>query len=184
MPSEKAKMLDGSLYDPSDPELVAERRQARELTGAYNDTAPGETDLRHELVEELFGTVEGDVEIEPPLRCDYGYNVHVGDGFYANFGCVFLDVCRIEFGTDCLLGPGVHVYTATHPLDAEDRASGAEYGKPVTVGDSVWIGGQAVLNPGVTVGDEAVVASGAVVTDDIPSGVVVQGNPAEVVKEL
>ncbi|MFC7019033.1 MULTISPECIES: sugar O-acetyltransferase [Haloarcula] len=184
MPSEKAKMLAGELYDPSDPQLVAERRAARERTSTYNETSPGETERREELVEDLFGSIGGEVKIEPPFRCDYGYNIRVGADFYANFGCVILDVCRVEFGDDCMLGPGVHVYTATHPLDAAERSAGAEYGKPVTVGDDVWIGGKAVLNPGVTVGDGSVVGSGAVVTEDVPAGVVVQGNPASVVREL
>jgi len=108
----------------------------------------------------------------------------VGENFYANFDCVILDVCRVEIGRNCLVGPGVHVYTATHPLDPDERVDGLEYGKPVTVGDNVWIGGRAVLNPGVTVGDNAVVASGAVVAEDVPDDVVVQGNPATVVREL
>jgi len=143
-----------------------------------------EKERRRELLAALFGSVGEAVHVEPPFRCDYGYNVHVGDGFFANFDCVVLDVCPVEFGENCLLGPGVHVYTATHPLDAEERAGGLESGRPVSVGDDVWLGGRAVLNPGVTVGDGSVVASGAVVSDDVPPGVVVRGNPAEVVREL
>ena len=184
MTSEKEKMLRGELYDASDPKLVADRRRARELTRRYNDTAPGDEERRRELLADLFGTLRGSCTVEPPFRCDYGYNIRVGDGFYANFDCVVLDVCPVEFGENCLLGPGVHVYTATHPLDAETRAEGPEYGKPVSVGDDVWVGGGAVVNPGVTVGDGSVVGSGAVVTEDVPEGVVVQGNPATVVKEL
>ena len=122
--------------------------------------------------------------MEPPFRCDYGYNVRVGERFYANFDCVVLDVCPVEFGANCLLGPGVRVYTATHPLDAGERAGGLESGRPVSVGDGVWIGGRAILDPGVDVGDGAVVGSGAVVTEDVPPGVVVRGNPATVVGEL
>jgi maltose O-acetyltransferase len=182
--SEKEKMLAGELYDASAPELVADREAARALTRWYNDTGADQQERRTTLLGELFGTVGADVTVEPPIRCDYGYNVHVDDGFYANFGCVLLDVCRIDVGRNCLLGPGVHVYTATHPLDAATRIEGPEYGKAVEIGDDVWVGGRAVLNPGVTVGDRAVVASGAVVTDDVPSAVVVQGNPATVVKEL
>ena len=184
MKSEKEKMLDGKLYDASDPELVAERERARELTRRYNRTAAGDAEERRELLEALLGSLGDDCEIEPPFRCDYGNNLHAGENFYANFDCVVLDVCRVEIGANCQMGPGVHVYTATHPLDAEERVAGPEYGKPVTVGDGVWIGGRAVLNPGVTVGDGAVVGSGAVVTEDVPDGVVVQGNPATVVKEL
>jgi len=184
VPSEKEKMLNGELYDASDPELVADRQRARELTRRYEDTPPDVHEKRRAILEALFGSLGEECVVEPPFRCDYGYNVHVGDGFYANFDCVVLDVCRVEFGEGCLLGPGVHVYTATHPLDPEKRAEGPEYGKPVTVGDDVWVGGRAVINPGVTVGDGAVVASGAVVTDDVPEEVVVQGNPATVAREL
>ncbi|WP_136602424.1 sugar O-acetyltransferase [Salinigranum halophilum] len=184
MQSEKEKMLAGELYDAADPELVADRESARALTRWYNETGPDQADRRETLIGELFGTVGEDVAVEPPFRCDYGYNIHVDDGFYANFGCVFLDVCEITVGRNCLLGPGVHVYTATHPLDAATRIEGPEYGKPVSIGDDVWVGGRAVVNPGVTVGDRAIVASGAVVTADVPSDVVVRGNPADVVKEL
>ncbi|UPV72924.1 sugar O-acetyltransferase [Halorussus limi] len=184
MGSEKEKMLNGELYDADAPELRAERERARELTRRYNRTGADDRETRRQILEELLGSLGDECEIEPPFRCDYGYNVHVGENFYANFDCVVLDVRRVEFGDNCQVGPGVHVYTATHPLKAADRIEGPEYGKPVTVGDNVWIGGRAVLNPGVTVGDDAVVGSGAVVTDDVPDGVVVQGNPATVVKEL
>lgn len=184
MTSEKEKMLDGALYDPADPELVADRKRARELTRQYNETTLDEMTERQDLLDQLLGSIGDDCYIEPPFRCDYGYNIHVGAEFYANFDCVILDVCRVDIGRYCLLGPDVHIYTATHPLAASDRVRGPEYGKPVTIGDAVWIGGQAVINPGVTIGDNAVVASGAVVTEDVPANVVVQGNPATVVKEL
>jgi maltose O-acetyltransferase len=184
MPSERDRMLAGELYDPSDPELVAERERARELVGLYNATGPTDDESRELILRELFGAVGENPTVEPPLRCDYGTQISVGDDFFANFGCVFLDVCPIIFGDRCLLGPSVHVYTATHPLDAATRAEGREYGDPVTVGDDVWIGGQAVLNPGVSVGDRSVVASGSVVTQDVPDDVVVGGNPAEVIREL
>ncbi|TYL38636.1 acetyltransferase [Natronococcus pandeyae] len=184
MGSEKEKMLRGELYDASDPELVTERRRARELTRQYNRTPADDHERRRRLLNELFGSVGDQCQVESPFRCDYGYNVHVGENFYANFDCVVLDVCRVEIGRNCLLGPGVHIYTATHPLDASERTEGREYGNPVTIGDDVWVGGRAVLNPGVTVGDGAVVASGAVVTEDVPAEVVVQGNPATVVTEL
>ncbi|MFC6718376.1 sugar O-acetyltransferase [Natrialbaceae archaeon GCM10025810] len=184
MASEKEKMLNGELYDADDPELVAERERARDLTERYNRTPVRDQTDRRELVAELLGSCGEDCEIEPPFRCDYGYNIHVGENFYANFRCVVLDVCRVEIGQNCQIAPGVHIYTATHPLDATERIDGLEYGKPVTVGDNVWIGGRAVLNPGVTVGENAVVASGSVVTEDVPDGVVVRGNPARVVREL
>jgi maltose O-acetyltransferase len=184
MPTETEKMLAGERYDASDPELVADRQRASELTRAFNDAAPEAEDRRVELLRDLFGSVGESPQIEPPLRCDYGYNIHIGADFYANVDCVFLDVREIEFGDRGMLGPGVHVYTATHPLDPGRRADGLESGEPVTVGDDVWIGGRAVLNPGVTVGDGAMIGSGAVVTEDVPERVVVQGNPAEIVREL
>ncbi|WP_273836788.1 sugar O-acetyltransferase [Halococcus sp. PRR34] len=184
MPTEKTKMLDGEPYDASDPELVAEREHARTLTRQYNATDETDHERRNELLDELLGSVGEDCHVEPPFRCDYGDNIHVGENFYANVDCVVLDVCRVEIGHNCLLGPGVHVYTATHPIDAAERAEGLESGEPVTIGDDVWIGGRAVIDPGVTVGDGAVVGSGAVVTEDVPAGVVVKGNPAEIVTEL
>lgn len=184
MPTEREKMVSGELYDPDDPELIADRRAGRDLTERLNRLQVSEESQRTELVADLFGSVGDDVYLEPPFRCDYGYNIHVGDDFYTNFDCVILDAGRVEIGDDCMLAPGVHIYTATHPLEAAKRVKGPEYTKPVTVGDEVWIGGRAVLNPGVTVGDGAVIGSGAVVTDDVPANVVVQGNPAEIVKEL
>ena len=184
MGSEKEKMLNGELYNADDPELVAERERTRVLTRRYNQTTPDDSEERRNLLEDLLGSLGKECHVEPPFRCDYGYNIHLGEDFYANFDCVILDVCRVDIGQNCMIGPGVHIYTATHPLDADERIKGPEYGKPVTIGDNVWIGGQAVLNPGVTIGDNAVIASRAVVTDDVPGEVVVQGNPATVVKEL
>ena len=184
MPSEKEKMLAGELYDASDPRLTSERQNAEALTSWYNETAPEATDRRRQLLGELFGSLGDGAVVEPPFRCDYGSTVHVGDDCYANVDCVFLDVCRIDVGRHCLVGPGVHLYTATHPLDAETRAEGPEYGRPISIGDDVWIGGRAVVNPGISVGDRSVVGSGTVVTEDVPDDVVVQGNPAQVIKEL
>lgn len=184
MSREKEEMLNGELYDPTDPELVADRNRVRDLTSRYNNTAPDDQTERRDLIEDLFGSVGEECQIEPPFRCDYGYNIHVGENFYANFDCVILDAGRVEIGRNCMIAPGVHIYTATHPLDASERIKGPEYAKPVTIGDNVWIGGQAVINPGVTIGDDSVIASGAVVTEDVPDEVVVQGNPATVVKDL
>jgi maltose O-acetyltransferase len=184
MATEKEEMLNGELYDPTDPELVEDRDRARDLTRRYNHTAADEEGCRRDLLDTLLGSRGEPCLIEPPFRCDYGYNIHVGDGVEVNFDCVILDVCRVEIGDDCLIGPGVHIYTATHPVDPEERASGLEYGKPVSIGDNVWVGGNATINPGVTVGDDAVVGSGAVVTEDVPEGVVVGGNPATIIKNI
>jgi maltose O-acetyltransferase len=182
--TEKEKMLHGELYDATDPQLVAERERARALTRRFNETTEAELDERRRLLGELLGSHGDEYAIEPPFRCDYGYNIRVGENFFANFDCVVLDVCPVDIGRNCQIGPGVHIYTATHPLDAPERIAGPEYGKPVAIGDDVWICGRAVVNPGVTIGDEAVIGSGAVVTQDVPDGVVVQGNPAEVVLDL
>ncbi|WP_430789015.1 maltose acetyltransferase domain-containing protein [Virgibacillus flavescens] len=179
--SEKQKMMDGELYDPSDPDLVEERLNARRLIRKFNQMAETDQD-RTKLLKEWFGSTGENLFIESSFKCDYGYNIHVGENFFANFDCVILDVCEVRIGENCAIAPGVHIYTATHPIDAVERISGLEYGKPVTVGDNVWIGGRAVINPGVTIGDNAVIASGAVVTKDVPDCAVVGGNPAKILK--
>lgn len=184
MSSEKEKMLAGEMYNSDDPVLVKDREEARRKVRIYNQTLETETEKRTRLLKELLGSTGENITMEPNIRFDYGYNTHVGEDFYANFDCVFLDVCDIRFGDNCMLGPGVQVLTATHPLHPVERNSGREYGKPVTFGDNVWIGGGAIINPGVTVGNNVVIASGAVVTKDVPDNVVVGGNPARVIKEI
>jgi maltose O-acetyltransferase len=183
MKTEKEKMLTGEMYDPADPWLMAERVNARKLTRLYNNSL--ETDEnRPAMLKEIFGTTGDQVNIEPSFRCDYGSNIHVGENFFANFDCVFLDVCDIRIGDNCQVAPGVHIYTATHPLNPYERNSGKEYGKPVRIGDNVWIGGKSVINPGVVIGNNVVVASGSVVTKNVPDNVVVGGNPAKVIKQI
>lgn len=183
MSEEKRKMIAGELYRHGDETLRADRLRARHLLHRYNHTAPDEKAERTALLKQLLGQSEG-AYIEPSFRCDYGYNIFLGNDFYANFDCVMLDVCPVHIGDNCMLAPGVHIYTATHPLDPTERNSGAEYGKPVTIGNNVWIGGRAVINPGVTIGDNAVIASGAVVVKDVPANAVVGGNPAKIIKML
>ncbi|PGS47227.1 maltose O-acetyltransferase [Bacillus sp. AFS041924] len=182
--SEKEKMINGELYLAWDPQLVEERVNARRLTREFNLTLETENSKREDLLKQLFGSTGEALYIEPTFRCDYGYNIHVGENFYANFDCVILDVCPVHIGVNCFMAPGVHIYTATHPLDPVERASGAEYGKPVKIGDNVWIGGRAIINPGVKIGHNVVIASGAVVTKDVPDNVVVGGNPARIIKEI
>ncbi|MBW7644110.1 sugar O-acetyltransferase [Geobacillus thermoleovorans] len=184
MKTEKEKMVAGHLYNPADPELVKERERARRLVRLYNETLETEYEKRTALLKELFGSTGERLFIEPNFRCDYGYNIHVGENFFMNFDGVILDVCEVRIGDHCFIGPGVYIYTATHPLDPHERNSGLEYGKPVVIGHNVWIGGRAVINPGVTIGDNAVIASGAVVTKDVPANAVVGGNPAKVIKWL
>lgn len=184
MQTEKEKMLSGQLYNPADPVLESERIQARSITRLYNQTIETDMEKRTTFLKELFGSTGKDLYIEPSFRCDYGYNIHVGENFYANFNCVILDVCEVSIGDNCFIAPGVHIYTATHPLNARERISGTEYGKPVTIGNNVWIGGGAIINPGIRIGDNTVIASGSVVTKDVPSNVVVGGNPARILKEI
>ncbi|WP_221568311.1 sugar O-acetyltransferase [Alkalihalobacillus sp. TS-13] len=184
MKTEKEKMLEGEMYNPADPMLIKERENARRLTRLINETTETETEKRVSLLKELYGSTGEEIFIEPIFRCDYGSNIHVGENFFANFDCVILDVCKVTFGDNCMLAPGVHIYTATHPLDPTARNSGREYGRPVTFGDNVWIGGGAIINPGLTIGGNVVIASGAIVTRDIPDNVVIAGNPAKILKEI
>ena len=183
MSEEKRKMIAGELYRPGDVTLRSDRLRARQILHQYNHSSPEESTLRQRLLGELLGQDE-EAYIETTFRCDYGYNIFLGNNFYANFDCVMLDVCPIHIGDNCMLAPGVHIYTATHPLDAQERNSGLELGKPVTIGNNVWIGGRAVINPGVTIGDNAVIASGSVVVKNVPANAVVGGNPARIIKML
>lgn len=182
--SEKEKMIAGYLYYSPDPELVQDRLKARELTRLFNNSLETESAKRTELLKQLFGSTGESICIEPSFRCDYGYNIHVGENFYANFNCVFLDVCPIRFGNNCMLAPGVQIYTATHPLDPETRNSGKEFAKEIIIGDNVWIGGGAIINPGVKIGNNVVIGSGAVVTKDIPDNMLAVGNPAKAIKKI
>lgn len=184
MATEKEKMIAGELYHADDPELIQDRLQARRLTRLYNQTREDELEKREEIIQNLLGGIGTNYFIEPTFRCDYGYNIQIGDNFYMNFDCVMLDVCEIMIGTNCQIGPGVHIYTATHPLDAKKRSTGAEFGKPIAIGDNVWIGGGSIINPGVKIGDNVVIASGSVITKDIKSNLVVGGNPAKTIKKL
>jgi maltose O-acetyltransferase len=138
---------------------------------------------RRALLENLLGTCGQDVFIQPPFHCDYGQNIHLGDKVYFNFNCVVLDVCEIRIGSYSLFGPSVQIYTATHPLDALERR-GKEFGKPVTIGSDVWVGGGAIICPGVTIGDRTVIGAGSVVTKDIPADVFAAGNPCRVIRQL
>ncbi|GCE51246.1 maltose O-acetyltransferase [Thermosporothrix hazakensis] len=184
MKTEKEKMLQGELYNALDPELVEDRQRGQRLTRLYNRSEEADSKTRQALLRQLLGSMGENCYIEPPFRCDYGYTIHVGENFYANYDCVILDTCPVTIGKNCMLGPGVHIYTATHPVEAHERIKGLEYGKPVTIGDNVWIGGRAIIMPGVTIGDNAVIAAGAVVTKDVPGNVVVGGNPAKIIKRL
>ncbi|HCL4445066.1 TPA: sugar O-acetyltransferase [Clostridium botulinum] len=179
--TEKEKMLSGELYCAMDEELVKEHIRAQQLLAEFNNSL-GED--KNELLKSLFGKVGDNFCIKPTFRCDYGSNIYVGENFFANYDCIILDVCKVTIGDNCMLAPRVCIYTATHPLDAETRISGLEYGKPVVIGDNVWIGGNSVIVPGVTIGNNVVVAAGSIVVNDIPDNVVVGGNPAKIIKHL
>ncbi len=182
--TEKQKMLAGELYLASDPELTAGRTRARRLTRLYNQTTEEEIDRRLEILRTLLAAVGPRVEIEPPFRCDYGSNIRVGDGFYANFDCVILDCNAVTIGRDVKLGPRVQILAASHPIDPRVLETGRELAAPVTIGDDVWVGAGAIIGPGVTIGSGTTIGAGSVVTRDIPSNVVAAGVPCRVIRHL
>lgn len=182
--SMRERMLAGDLYRGADPELEAEMRQAMVLTKAFNDSDPLDPDTRRKLLEQLLGSIGAEVDIRPPMHVDYGSHLHVGDRTFINFGLTALDVAEIRIGQDVLMGPNVQLLTPTHPIDPEPRRAKWEAALPITIGDNVWIGGMAVICPGVTIGENSVIGAGAVVTKDIPANVVAVGNPARVIRSV
>lgn len=183
MRTERDKMLAGELYDPMDSELVAARDRARDLCRELNATHEAHVEERRRIVTALFGTGGGSVWMQPPFYCDYGSNILLGERVFFNFNCVVLDVCRVSIGDFTLFGPAVQIYTATHPMNAELRRK-QEFGKPIEIGSDVWVGGGAILCPGVRVGSRSVIGAGSVVTRDIPEGVFAAGNPCRVIREI
>jgi maltose O-acetyltransferase len=182
--SEKQKMLAGELYRAMGPELTVERQAAQHLLGQYNATDAGDAAGRGALLRQLLGAVGDGADIQPRFHCDYGYNIRLGRNCFINYNCVFLDCAAIEIGDDLQMAPAVQLYTATHPLDRAQRAAGWEFAKPIRIGNGVWIGGGAIVLPGVTIGDGAVIGAGSVVTHDVPADSLAIGNPARVVKML
>jgi len=176
-------MLAGELYDPLDPELTEARERARDLCQALNATREIDRDERQRLQGELFARMGDDVVIQPPFHCDYGRHIALGTRVFFNFNCVVLDVCRVTIGDHTMFGPAVQIYTATHPLDAALRRR-QEYGKPIMIGDDVWVGGGAVVCPGVTIGSRTVIGAGSVVTRDVPDDVFAAGNPCRVLRTI
>ncbi len=179
MKSEKQKMLAGEFYKPGDPELAADRRAAMLWMDRYNATQSRSGHERAALMREIMPEVGRGASIRPPFHCDSGYNIRLGSGVFLNFNCVILDVVQVTIGDEAQIGPAVQIVTADHPRDPEPRRAGFEFGKPIHIGRHVWIGGGAIILPGITIGDDAIVGAGAVVTRDVPAGATVVGNPAK-----
>ncbi|KEO72329.1 sugar O-acetyltransferase [Anditalea andensis] len=184
MKSEKEKMLNGELYDPLAPDLVDERIKTRLLLKALNDGREDQPDERTGIIKQLMPNAKEDLWLQPPFFCDYGSNIYTGNKVFFNFNCVVLDVMKVDIGDRALFGPNVQIYTATHPLDHHERASGLEYAKAISIGKDVWIGGSAVICPGVSIGDRTIIGAGSVVTRDIPADVFAAGNPCKVIRKL
>lgn len=183
--TEKEKSQPGQLYDANyDAELIAERMAAAELCHDYNLMRPSQTVERDRLLSRLLGKKGRNCNIVQPFHCDLGYNIEVGDNFFANYNCVILDEAKVTFGDNVFIAPNCGFFCAGHPLDVEQRNRGLEYAYPIIVGNNVWIGAQVCVLPGVTIGDNTVIGAGSVVTRDIPSGVVAVGNPCRVVRRL
>jgi maltose O-acetyltransferase len=181
---QKKKMLSGKPYIAFDKELLQERQYAKGLIYNFNLLHPEEIEKRNEIIKKLFGKVKGTFFIEPPFRCDYGYNIEIGDNFYSNYNLIILDCARVIFGDNVMIGPNVGIYTAGHPLDHEIRNTLYEFALPITIGDNVWIGGNVVINPNIKIGNNSVIGSGSVVTKNIPDNVIAAGNPCRVLREL
>lgn len=181
--TELQKMLAGELYNALDPELVVARDRARDLCQDLNATREADRDQRRTILSQLFALGGDTVWMQPPFYCDYGSNIKLGTRVFFNFNCVILDVCQVTIGDYTLFGPAVQIYAATHPLEAQLRRT-QEFGKPVTIGSDCWIGGGAIICPGVTIGSRSVIGAGSVVTRDIPSDVLAAGNPCRVIRAV
>jgi maltose O-acetyltransferase len=176
-------MLAGELYDPMDPELIAGRARARDLCQALNATCEAEQNLRRRILVDLFASGGESVWMQPPFYCDYGANIELGERVFFNFNCVVLDVCTVRIGSFTLFGPAVQIYTPMHPFNAELRRR-EEFGKSIDIGEDVWVGGGAIILPGVHIGSGAVIGAGSVVTRNIPAGVFAAGNPCRIIREI
>ena len=181
--TEYEKMLAGELYNAGDEELLQMRIKARAWMQKYNQTA-FDREKRTPMLKELFGKTENNIDIQTPFFCDYGCHIEVGDNFFANFNCVFLDCNYIRMGNNVFLGPNVQIYAATHPIIAEERIKGPELAFPITIGDNVWIGGSTIICAGVNIGSNTTIGAGSVVTKNIPANVVAVGNPCRVIKNI
>jgi maltose O-acetyltransferase len=178
--SEKTKMLAGEPYRPGDPELQAEMAATKAWLVRYNAALAASVAERHVILAERLGAVGLGAVVRPPFHCDYGFNIRLGAHAFLNFNCVILDVVEVTIGEGAQIGPAVQIYAADHPREPVERRSGLEFGRPVRIGPNAWIGGGAIILPGVTIGEDAVVGAGSVVTRDVPAGATVLGNPARI----
>ncbi len=183
MKTEKEKMLSGENYFSNDKELVLERAKAKKLLHKLNVTEYLMNGNARTILRELLSNAHKRIYIEPPFHCDYGYNIHLGEKVYFNVNCVVLDAAKVTIGSNVFIGPGVHIYTATHPTNAVERQT-VEFAKPVSIGNDCWIGGNTIICPSVTIGDGCTIGAGSVVTKDIPENSLAIGNPARVIKKL
>ncbi|WP_293906594.1 MULTISPECIES: sugar O-acetyltransferase [unclassified Sphingobacterium] len=184
MKSPKEKMIAGLPYIDSDGQLFKERQYAKEELKRFNDSEPKQIKFRKQIIQKLFKTTGSRFFLEPPFRCDYGYNITIGENFYSNYNCTILDCAPVTIGENVLFGPNVSLFTAGHPLHFEARNQGWEFAQPIVIEDNVWIGGHVVVNPGVRIGKNAVIGSGSVVTKDIPADVIAAGNPCRIIRPI
>lgn len=183
--TEKEKCANGLWYNPNnDPELIKERISVKDLCQEYNQLKNSDVEGRNVLIKKIVGKTKENIFIEPNFWCDYGYNIEVGENFYANHNLVILDCAKVIFGDNVFIGPNCSFYTANHPIDVKQRNEGLESAHPITVGNNVWFGGNVVVLPGISIGNNSVIGAGSVVTKDIPDNVVAVGNPCKVVKNI
>ena len=185
MKTEKEKAVEGLLYNPNrDKALQEEMRKTRQVLFEYNHLSPEREKEKEDILGSLLGKKGENTVILSPFHCDYGYNIEVGDHFFANVNLVILDGAKVRIGDNVFIAPNVGIYTAGHPLDTPQRNEGLEYAYPVTIGNNVWIGAQACILPGVTIGDNTVIGAGSVVTKDIPANSLAVGNPCKVIRSI
>ncbi|MGH4123627.1 MAG: sugar O-acetyltransferase [Clostridium sp.] len=182
--TEKEKMLNGKPYKAFVEQLSSERQAAKEMIFDYNTLRPSEGNKQKEILKKLLGAVCNDFYIEPPFRCDYGYNISIGENFYSNYNCTILDCAKVTIGDNVMFAPNVSLFTAGHPIHFEPRNAGLEYAFPISIGNNVWLGGGVIVNPGITIGDNVVIGSGSVVTKDIPPNSIAVGNPCKVIGQI
>ncbi|MGV3507854.1 MAG: sugar O-acetyltransferase [Sphingobacteriaceae bacterium] len=183
MKTEKQKMLDGELYEAWDEELTSMRVIARQLLNQYNQLIAASSEEKHSTLKQLLGKCST-IDIQPPFYCDYGKHIIADENLFMNFNCVILDCALVTIGNNVQFGPNVQIYTAYHPLKAQERIKGPELASPITIGNNVWIGGGAIVCPGVTIGDNTTIGAGSVVTRNIPDNVFAAGNPCRIIKDL